>query len=502
MMGKMNIEINSTNKPQYEHEDISGLSESELKERLEKANARLEELECKALKSDYSVAAASGILAGIIDSIYTGEFSLIQISQKGSGIVDRLIGKAAQLQGYTGSLSDKPDLIRFLENNFPLAADKAVNEFGGGLQHHLRDFSHHFSPIGLCCSLYTQFTGKVLGTDTAGNFIVIPLGGRENDLIGRSIPEKIVFGTVNWFFHLASDMAGSSGSVLQGRMGTGIPGGLVSLLKTMSAFPLFKNQNEKGYKEFSVAVSKLFNGTMLKVKDTNGQLVNIPFDFRFETGLAQSVWRQILPVLINELVVRVFFLLSRFVSEMINEKDWKAALEKVKHSQIQNRRTLDRMLAVSSLTFTAFDLTDAAVRAAVETRCNYILFGRKFAAKINYIGAARCICAVIKEGGNEHRECQLLKEKRILTEAKAQFTIKHLDDYSSALEKMLLEDLTEEIKLFDQGTGWIEQGLSSYNSDRVLQGCALIQTAVHKDIQFMDQAGFDEMMSSDGAFVL
>lgn len=67
--------------------------------------------------------------------------------------------------------NDLKSCIRFLEKEYPLATDKLIDEFGGGLQHHLRDFSHHVSPIGLVCSILNRFKGKGYGTDPAGNFI-------------------------------------------------------------------------------------------------------------------------------------------------------------------------------------------------------------------------------------------------------------------------------------------------------------------------------------------
>ena len=106
---------------------------------------------------DYTVAAASGIIAGIIDSVWVEEFSIDRANEWGNKKVDKFVVKIAQGQGYKGN--DLEGAIRYLEEKFPIAADKATNNFGGGLQHHLRDFSHHPTPAGLFFSLLTQFTG-------------------------------------------------------------------------------------------------------------------------------------------------------------------------------------------------------------------------------------------------------------------------------------------------------------------------------------------------------
>ncbi len=55
--------------------------------------------------------------------------------------------------------------IKFLEEKVPIPQDKLTPEFGGGLQHHLRDFSHHPTILGLFFSILGQFTGMGYGTD-------------------------------------------------------------------------------------------------------------------------------------------------------------------------------------------------------------------------------------------------------------------------------------------------------------------------------------------------
>ena len=114
-------------------------------------------------KADYAFAVASGVLAGLVDSLFVGEFSLEYANQWGNQQAEKLVLKVAKYQGYGGTYLGQA--IKHLEYQFPIAADKATAAFGGGLQHHLRDFSHHPTPVGLVCSILTQFTGNVYGTD-------------------------------------------------------------------------------------------------------------------------------------------------------------------------------------------------------------------------------------------------------------------------------------------------------------------------------------------------
>ena len=104
-------------------------------------------------KLDYIVAVSSGVLAGLIDTFYVGAFSLDRAENWGKEQIEQIVKKVAHIEGCQGD--DLSDAIKILEKNHPLAADGDTNNFGGGLQHHLRDFSHHFSIGGLLFSIFT-----------------------------------------------------------------------------------------------------------------------------------------------------------------------------------------------------------------------------------------------------------------------------------------------------------------------------------------------------------
>lgn len=240
-------------------------------------------------KLDYIVAVSSGVLAGLIDLFYVGAFSLDRASEWGKEQIDQVVKKVARIEGCQGD--DLSDAIKTLEKNHPLAADGGTNNFGGGLQHHLRDFSHHFSIGGLFFSIFTQFTGLVVGTDKAGALLVIPVPESHRVCIGKNFQEKIAFGTIGWFFHMVSDMAGSSGSLMGG---TGIPGPLVSFMKELSALPFFKDSGD-GDMGFRLWVTKLFNGALLADHDESGKIIKDSvrkFDLRTEIGILGEAGRQ------------------------------------------------------------------------------------------------------------------------------------------------------------------------------------------------------------------
>lgn len=470
---------------------------------LARVNQELERYTNHADKTDYALSVAGGVLAGLVDSLFVGEFSLEYANQWGNQQAEKLVLKVAKYQGYGGT--DPAQAIKHLEDQFPIAADKATAAFGGGLQHHLRDFSHHPTPVGLVCSILTQFTGNVYGTDVAGAFQCVPLNKDGLNLVGKSFPEKIMFGAVNWFFHMVSDVAGPSGTVMKGSFGTGLPGPLVSLLKEFSSTRLFKKQDANGYKEFSVYISKLFNGTLLGERDANGDLIPLKFDLRTEMGVAAQIGQQTIPVIINECFVRVFYSLRRLLGELSREdiQSW-GELDKINWKAIIpfRNRTVDRMLTIASMTFTVADTADAAVHAAIESGGNWVLFSGRFVARFNYVGAGRAALSIVRGVSNEKKEAQLIHEKMILSEAKAALFLKQLQAFKEQLDWKVSNYLAEDIEGFMAGFADMQQGLASGDSNLVIRGNVTIQKVLGREPQFTNRKEFDELMESDIPLVL
>ena len=365
--------------------------------------------------------------------------------------------KMAQLQGYEET--DLYGAVCYLEDKAPIAADKVTNSFGGGYFHHLRDFSHHPTPVGLLFSLLTQFTGRVYGTDVAGKFQSVPLSGDDLILIGNNIPEKLQFGVIKWFFHMASDMAGSSNSVHDRKYGTGLPGPLVSLLKEVSALPIFHNTNQNGYKEVSVWISKLFDGTLLAKRDRRGNIIEpVKFDLRTEIGITHELGRQAVPVIINECIVRASYFIRRFAMEYQRIKDlnrihWENVLP------IKNR-TITRMLMISTGTFMAVDMADAAIRSVIKSGGNVAGFASSFVLRVNFVGIGRFVIALGTDIGMEiqrqrvqNEQIQIYMEQIYLCNARVFY--KQADMWLSAKEAGAAihdayQDMERAVALYDK----------------------------------------------------
>lgn len=192
-------------------------------------NSQIELLSSQADNLDYIVAIASGITCGLLDILWVGEFDLADGRSVANDKMDSFVKKTAEmLEGE--KFDDVKSAVKALEKRFPIPSDGNTPDFGGGLQHHLRDFAHHPTIVGLAFSLLTQITEKSYGTDANGIFLVVDVPEKSKPFIGKDIPQKILMGVITWFFHLVSDMAGSSSTAgITG--GTGIPGPILALAK-------------------------------------------------------------------------------------------------------------------------------------------------------------------------------------------------------------------------------------------------------------------------------
>ena len=207
-------------------------------------------------------------------------------------------------------------------------------------------------------------------------------------------------------------------------MGTGLPGPIVSLLKELSALPVFRNLNEDGNREFSVWISKLFNGTLLK----NGNGDPIKFDLRTEIGVAEQLGKQAIPVIVNECMVRGFYFVRRLYAELkqqdirqisdLKKIDWQGTLP-------FKNRTIVRMLTIATGTMTAIDLADAAIESAIKSGGITPAMIPNMLVKVNFVGLGRFAVAVgtdaamgIKRSKLRNQRIALMNERLFLMNGK------------------------------------------------------------------------------------
>lgn len=177
----------------------------------------------------------------------------------------------------------------------------------------------------------------------------------------------------NWTGHLVSDMGGSKNTPDGGK---GIPGVFLSLLKEISSLPVIKD----------TALPQIVSDWYSKDK----------IDMRAEIAVAEYLGKQTIPVIINECIVRTFYFVSRLINEYQQYKNWSQINW---HNTIPwGNRTITRMITISSGTFTAVDLADAAIRSALKNGTpQNPKFWADFVLRINIVGIGRFSIAVVDD---------------------------------------------------------------------------------------------------------
>ena len=488
---------------------------------LERINKELVRYTSEADFADYAFSMSAGVMAGVIDAFFVGKMEI----SDGDVVISHpqmndFIQWFARKNGYSGERLS--GAIRKLEKSYGVLQDDVWSGLGIGVgpkNHHLADFAHHPTPIGLISAIIVQYlrVGTFVNKNGDWHFvfldssldglkqIMIPaiLTGSlnwivdmlENQFVSEEFKEacpkeykffhraskgaafspvliELVQCTNNWFGHLVSDMGGSH-STAGG--GMGIPGVFVSFLHELSSIPIFK---KSGF-------SKFVNDLYVKEK----------FDLRNELGMYKSLGLQAIPVIFMEVYIRLsYFLIHLCMEDLDGDVNWSRVLP-------FNNRTVDQMLEVANLTFTVADTTDAAVHAALESSGDWMMFARSFAVRFNYIGAGRTVVSVVKEFSNESKEEQLLHEKLILMHAKSLDMIKKFEKYKADLDGLLSSYIGNNIQTFFEGFDCIEGGLLSNDSNLVIQGNVMIQESLGRDVQFSNQDEFDGLMNSDDDFI-
>ncbi len=340
-------------------------------------------------KADYLLASSCGILTGMLDVFCIPDCSVSSMAKMGKVLANRVVVRVAHLKGCKDK--DLKKCIAYLEKQAPIPSDAVTPEFGGGSQHHFRDFAHHASIGGMFFSILTQFTGNSYGTDKNGAFKTVKLDNQRN--IGKTFEDKIYNGIVIWGLHLISDMSGSQKTAGEG---AGIPGPILSFFKEMATIPWINNIfDEIGDKGFSVNtfLTGLYTGNMLKSSD--GQ--KIRFDLRAEIGITVTTEVQKIPHIINVIVIYAFYFIKRLCTE-IARKNIKTIKEISKlepdHFLPRMNKCIARMITVSSGVFCAIDSAHASIKAIIYSHGNAHGAFTQLLIRLNYRGIGNFVIAI------------------------------------------------------------------------------------------------------------
>ena len=386
----------------------SALSEAEnelfeIEEKIAESTETIQKLTPECDKVDYILAATSGAICGMIDIFLVGKPGESPIGE----ITDKWFGERtkdfAKLCGFKGDDTSVASAIRFLEKKFKVPYDQSV---GGGIfkellnltpdNHHFKSLGHNPTLLGLFFSILNQFT-NTSSFVSDGELIILNNSDGEYELVGRNIPSKLFCGFVNWFGHIVSDMSGSSSS--KGR-GMGIPSPLWSWTNDIIAI---KRKLNISVSEFDKSVNELAL-----------QIFQEGYDARFQTV-------QVIPVFVNEMLVRLIYSIRRLMRYFQNTKQEDRSFKLLwKSCEPFSNATVKRMLTVAHGTFCLIDAGEAVIRGVATGSGSFNVV--EFCIRINIVGVGRFVISLYGEANRGRKkkatqeEAYFLRREKIVVE--------------------------------------------------------------------------------------
>ena len=316
-------------------------------------------------KYDYLIAAFCGAAAGILDVLFVDSPVDSKLLKWSDAATDQIVMRFASMAGWEPTSEKAHNIasaIGFLERNYPVNYDQRHSTDVGGTftlstrNHHMKSLAHAPDPIGLFFSILDQFTGQSSFLDR-GQLICIDTSTRDFRLQGSNLPSMLFCGACNWFGHLMSDIAGSSGS--RGHQKTGRGTGL-----PMPFYELFSLCN---FGSFQVE----------KDRQTLAEIMVRAFQEGYD---ARSGVTQTMPVLLQEALISVIWSVKR---HYYADKPWDECIPGNTHPDLRI------MKIVGYGTFCLIDGADAAIRSGG----NALLF----VLRMNMVAWSRLILLVFRE---------------------------------------------------------------------------------------------------------
>lgn len=307
---------------------------------------------------DYLAAVACGAIGGLIDIFLVGTPGSSMIGSWTDSQVDNAVKSFAKMTGWSPREAQRDNVnsaIGFLEKKFRVNYDQRYTADVDGLfrmstkNHHMMSLSHSPDIVGLFFSLLNQFTST---SSFVANGQLIQIRTDTFELQGGNFIAKLFCGVANWFGHIMSDIAGSSGSV---QRGSGVVMPFYELFG-LCEFGSFRVGNDR--QNLATIATRAFQEG---------------YDFRF--GLAQMI-----PVAITELSIRLVWSLRRHFQYGMPIKE---CIPTQKHADLRV------MLLFGNGTLCIMDGADAGIRSGG----NFLAFFMR----LNLVAWFRFVTLVLKE---------------------------------------------------------------------------------------------------------
>lgn len=309
-------------------------------------------------KYDYLIAVGCGAIAGIVDIFLVGAPTDSKLQGWTDAQVDKTVMAFAKTCGWSpreGKEKSVASAIGFLEKKFPVNYDQRHTGDVGGIfnmstkNHHMKSLAHSPDIIGLFFSVLNQFTST---SSFLHNGQLITIKTETFELQGHDFVSKLFCGVTNWFGHIMSDIAGSSGASGRGS-GVVIPFYELFQMCDFGSFQVGQDRNT-----LATVATKVFQEG---------------YDARF--GLTMAI-----PVVLCDLSIKLIWAIKRY---FYHKKPLLECIPNKRHSDLRI------MLIIGEGTLCLFDGADAAIRSGG----NWV----NFFLRLNIIAWYRLVSLVLKE---------------------------------------------------------------------------------------------------------
>lgn len=315
-------------------------------------------------KYDYLIAAGCGVIAGLVDIFLVGEPRDSKLQVWTDAQVDKTVMAFAKTCGWKGD--GIKSAIGFLENGtaasrkdgfygFKVNYDQRHTGDVGGLftmstkNHHMKSLAHAPDVVGLFFSLLNQFTST---SSFLHNGQLITIQTDTFELQGHDFISKLFCGIANWFGHIMSDVAGSSGAVKRGS-GVVIPFYELFQLCDFGSLQVGKSRNT-----LATVATKVFQEG---------------YDARF--GLTMAI-----PVLLCDLSIKLVWAIKHY---FYHKRPLHECIPSKRHDDLRI------MLIIGDGTLCLMDGADAAIRSGG----NWV----NFFLRLNIVAWYRLVALVFRE---------------------------------------------------------------------------------------------------------
>lgn len=400
---------------------------------------------------DYFCSVACGVIAGLLDIFFVGAPGESAIGEWTDRQVDSAVMKFARMTGWepaVGKENSVASAIGYLERKFKVNYDQRHTVDVGGAfamstkNHHIKSLAHSPDIVGLFFSVLNQFTSTA---SFVSNGQLITIQTQTCELQGHNVISKFFCGVANWFGHIMSDIAGSSGSRGNAGRGTGV------------AIPFFEMFQFCNVGSFQIGKDRQDFATLAVRAFQEG------YDARY--GLAMAI-----PVLVCDLTIRLIWTIK---------KHFYRGIPLAECVPTQVHADLRVMLLFGHGTLCLMDGADAAIRSGG----NWL----NFFLRMNLIAWVRFSTLVLKEicirtGIALSLQKQLDAYKRIN---------KSLELYLTQLKSIDLESFQQETESYNHSLQYMDH-IETEDQLNILLRKSMIDLGI--DLPW--QGDFDAFMSN------